>query len=138
MTNSDILFDLMVGARRRVISLYAMVLLIIVAISSQIKIPSPPTSEGLRNVVIWGTGCLLIVGLGFFWYRARAAATARLMALFRSGELRVQNVHFTQLLLVIIPFGWEVDVMLESGEHLAFGFWTQSPCLDLQTLLMKR
>lgn len=136
MKKSEELFELMVGARRRVIHLYAIVFLAMLAISSQIKIPSPMTSRELMNLCIWAFGCVMFLGLGLLWYRMRAAATVRLTKLYASGELHVQKVATTRLKLFILPIGWEVDVDLESGEHLSFGYWTYAPCQELHALLL--
>lgn len=138
MKKSAQLFELMVGARRRVIQLYAMMFLSIVAISSQIKIPSPLTMRELMNIVSWAFGCLLFLGLGLLWYRSRAAATLRLTTLFNSGELHIQKIAATQLKLFIIPIGWELGIDLQSGEHLSFGFWTADSCQALHNLLLTR
>lgn len=134
----DELEDLMRRARRRVLHLLAIVAAILAAISSQIEIPSPAPPALIARISVWAIGCLGILLIGVLWYEARAAATRRLPRLLQAGKARIVSVEQTPIALEILPFGIEVDVMFESGERLAFGFWTSDSADRLAEIVSER
>lgn len=134
----DEIEDLMRRARRRVLHLLAIVAAILAAISSRIEVPSPAPPIVIMRISVWGIGCLGILALGVLWYEARAAATWRLPRLLQAGKARLASIEQTPIALEILPFGIEVDVMLESGERLAFGFWTSHSADRLVEIVSER
>jgi hypothetical protein len=117
--------ELMHDARMRVLHLCLIVLALIVGILSQISLPSPMPPSAILNLTVFALGCILIGTLGGIWLRSRFRATYRLLALVQTAECKIRKTELTRLRLNWIPFGAEVDVHLVSGEHLAFGFWSE-------------
>jgi hypothetical protein len=134
----DELEPLMRAARERVLHLLAIVVAILAAISSQIDVPSPATPAVIVKIALWVLGCAAILVLGALWYGARATATRRLPRLLQAGQARITSIEVTPIELEIVPFGIEVDLVFESGERLAFGYWARGPAERLVEIVLDR
>jgi len=134
MSQTDELDELMHAARNRVAHVVLIVVGIVSLISSQIVL-EPFSLYRLMRIALWTLGCLVIFVLSALWYRARAAATTRLIAEVRARTCTITQVEVTRLRWKLIPVGVEVDVELASGEHLAFGFWRAETAERLVALL---
>jgi len=129
---------LMQASKYRAFHLAVFVIAVLVLISTQIVANTAVGLRAIMNIGVWCFGCFVIALFMMFWVRGRVVATIKLKNLIHYDSLEVQDADITPIRgFDVIPLGYEVGVNLISGEHLAFGFWTEQPAQALQELLIK-
>ena len=117
---------LMLAARWRARHVFAIIASILLGISIRVPWRDALNPRLLVPILGWSVGCVVILVVLTIWYRFRMAAITRLFDLVHSGACLMHHLDKTALDFEhLIPIGFEVDVVLASSEHLAFGFWTE-------------
>lgn len=128
---------LMKSAKTRAFHVALLLFVFVFLISSQIPWERALEPRMLMNIVVWCLGCVAIALFMVFWVRGRILATERLKNLIQFESLQVQQAEvFPIRFYNLIPLGYELGVDLVSGEHLAFGFWSEQPAHELYELLV--
>lgn len=125
------------ASKHRAFHIASLVIGVLVLITSQINWVAP-NPRVLMNIIVWCLGCFGIALFMLFWVRGRVLATIRLKNLVHYNSLEVQDADVTHFRFFgVVPFGYEVGVNLVSGEHLAFGFWSEQSAYHLHELLQE-
>lgn len=125
---------LMHRARRRVVDLWWMLAAVITAISLPV-LWLPMSGALIAKSALWSLASGALLWGVRWWIQGRIAATQRLLALVRAGDLEITFIDTIKVSLELLPFGYEVDVHLRSGDSLAFGFWRGEAAEQLRRVL---